>query len=552
MAEDAADPDWLCDYLVVGAGAAGCVVAARLSENPANRVMLVEAGTARRKLVNRVPATAFLASMVEGTNWNFTSEPVPGLDGRRLVWSQGRMVGGSSSINGMLWMRGCPSDYDTWRQAGCPGWSYEDVLPVFRRIESSDRGDDALHGSSGPVPIRRSGLDLPVSDLFLDAIAGAGLPLVDDVNAVVHEGFGRFDLNIRDGRRAGAAESYLDPARDRANLRVLSDAPVLRLLFEGDRVVGAATRHGGVERRIAAAREVILCCGAVKTPQLLLLSGLGPAQELRSAGISVQRDIHGIGRNLHNHPAFALTYALREPISAYRYMSPLRGALAALRYATTRGGPLAESYVALGGLFRSDPSRDGPDLMVVAFPGLVKRAEVGARLSDVIERRHGFTVQVSLARQGSRGVVRLRSSDPAAPPVIEPNYYDDPADMTAMVAGVRTIRAAFRRPEVARHILTPLQPDVPDESPATLEAAIRTAGGTFYHPGGTCRMGQDPAAVVDARLRFRGVAGLRIADASVVPHPLSASMHAPSLMIGERAADFIREDEQDPARALAS
>ncbi len=531
-----------CDYLVVGAGAAGCVVAARLSEDPTVQVLLLEAGPGRRRLMNRVPGTAFMASINARTNWNFTTEPVPALGGRRQQWSQGRIVGGSSAINGMLWMRGGSADYDHWRQLGCSGWSYADLLPFFRKAENSDRGDSPWHGGEGPLSIRRSRLDLPVGDLFLDAMRDAGFPLVDDVNADIACGFGRFDVNVRRGRRHGAAEAYLDPARRRANLRVLAEAEATRITVEQGRATGALFRGPDGAGRIEVRREIVLCGGAVKSPQLLLLSGIGPASELQALGIEVVRDSAGVGRNLHNHPSFALTYALKEPISAYRYMAPHRALACGLRYFTTGGGPLGESYVALGGIFASDPALAAPDMMVVVLPALVKRAEVGARIGEVVDRRHGLTVLVSLARQRSRGLLRLSSADPAAAPEIHPGYFADDADMQAMVTGLRRVRTAMRGPSVARRIAAELQPEDPSNEPAAVEAAIRARSGTFYHPGGTCRMGDDRESVVDSRLRVRGVAGLRVADASIAPTPINASMHAPSIMIGEKAAAMMAED----------
>ena len=532
-----------CDYLVIGAGAAGCVVAARLSQDPAVRVVLLEAGPARRGLMTRLPGTAFLASISARTNWNFTTEPVPGLEGRRLLLNQGRIVGGSSSINGMLWMRGPAADYDHWRQLGCTGWSFDEVLPFFRRAEASDRGASHWHGGDGPMAIKRASLRLPVCDLFLGAMRDAGFPIVDDINADVREGFARMDVNVKAGRRHGAAEAYLDPALRRPNLTLVAEAQATRILVEGGRAVGAAfARAGRAGGKVRAGREVILCGGAQNTPQLLLLSGVGPADELRALGIGVVLDQPGVGRNLHNHPCFAITYLLKEPISAYRYLAPHRALGSGLGYLLTRGGPLGESYVATGGVFATDPALAVPDAMVVMLPALIKRGTVGARVSDVIDRRHGFTVLASLAREQSRGSVRLASADPLAPPLIQPNYYDRPEDLRAMVAIVQRLRAALQAQPAAARIAAELQPGPLPNDAATVAAEIRAKGASFYHPGGTCRMGSDPAAVVDPRLRFNGIAGLRVADASIAPAPLNASMHAPSIMIGEKAAALIAED----------
>lgn len=533
-----------CDYLVVGAGAAGCVVAARLSEDPAARVVLLEAGPARRGPMTRVPATAFLASIAARTNWNHVTEPVPGLNGRRLQLNQGRILGGSSSINGMLYMRGALRDYDHWRQLGCPGWSGEEVLEAFRRAEASDRGAGRWHGAEGPLSIRRPRLSVPICQAFLEAVQAAGFPLVDDMNADVLRGFGFFDTNIRRGRRHGVADAYIDPLRGRPNLAVLTDSQATEIVLRGGRATGVRFRGPQGMQTVEAEHEVILCGGAINTPQLLLLSGIGPAEELRALGIAPVLDRPGVGRNLHNHPSYALTYALQEPASAWRYAAPHRALGLAARYLATGGGALGESYVATGGVFASDPALEIPDAMVVMMPALIKRGTVGARLSEVIERRHGFTVLVSLARQRSRGSVALRSSDPFAAPAIRPDYFSDPADMPAMVAMAQRMREAMRRPPVARLVSEELQPPAAVADAAGLEADIRARGGSFYHPGGTCRMGGDEASVVDPRLRLRGLDGLRVADASIAPAPLNASMHAPCIMIGEKAAQFIKEDHE--------
>jgi len=531
-----------CDFLVVGAGAAGCAVAARLSQDPRARVVLLEAGPARRGLMTRVPATAFLASIAARSNWGFVGEPEPALNGRRLQLNQGRIVGGSSSINGMVYLRGHASDYDHWRQLGCAGWSGADVLPFFLRMENSDRGASAWHGSGGPLTIKRAKLRLPVCDLFLDAMAAAGFPRLDDSNAGAPEGFGLMDVNIRRGKRHSVATAYLDPARRRPNLRVIAGAQATRVLLEGRRAVGVAYRGESGAGVVRAACEVVLCGGGICSPQLLLLSGIGPADELAQHGIDCAVDQPAVGRNLHNHPSLALTYLLKEPISAYGYLSPPRALGVGLRYLAGAGGPLGESYVATGGTFRSDPSIEIADAMIVMLPALLKRGTVGARLSEVFDRRHGFTVLASLARQNSRGRVTLRSADPLQPPAILHDYYSDPADMAAMVRIVQRLREAMRGEAVSRRIAAELSLPSPANDAATVEAEIRAKGSSFYHYGGTCRMGGDPAAVVDPRLRFNGVAALRVADASIAPAPLNASMHAPSIMIGEKAAAMIAED----------
>ena len=527
-----------CDYLVVGAGAAGCVVAARLSEDPSAKVVLLEAGGAKRGLWTKVPATAFAASIIAETNWGYIGEPEPALNGRQLQLNAGRVIGGSSSINGMAWMRGHSRDYDHWRQLGCTGWSGEGVLPFFRKAERSDRGESPLHGGSGPLYLKRARVTLPVGELFLTAMKEAGFPLVDDTNGDAREGFGVMDVNIRNGQRFSAADAYLDPASTRPNLQVIADAQALQVLVERGRAIGVRHQKGIVR----AAREVILCCGGITTPQLLLVSGIGPADELQALGIKPVLDQPGVGRNLHNHPSLALTYLLKEPISAFRYLSPLRAASVGLQYIAGKRGPLGESYVATSGVFCTGPALDVADAMVIMLPALIKRGTVGARVRDVIDRRHGFTVLTSLARERSRGRVTLKTADPLQRPAVFHNYYSDPADMPTMVRIVRRVREAMRTPSAAARIAAELSVPAPGNDAAMIESEIRAKGSSFYHYAGTCRMGSDPAAVVDPRLRFNGIEGLRVADASIAPAPLNASMHAPSIMIGEKAAAMIAED----------
>lgn len=529
------------DYVVVGAGAAGCVLAGRLAQDRGVSVILVEAGGSRRGMITRVPGTAFLASVSTERNWGFVTEPVPGLNGRRLKWNQGRILGGSSSINGMLYMRGQPREFDLWRQIGCAGWGHEDVLAAFRRAEHSTRGESEWHGVDGPMTIKPANIDLPICQAFLDALAQNGYPVVDDLNAGVVEGFGRFDTNIRRGERSSAATAYIDPVRRQDNFSVVDNALASRVVVEGGRATGVEVRREGVWQTIHADREVILCGGSINSPQLLMLSGIGPADELSAHGIKVVHDAPEVGRNLRNHAAYRLAYAVDEPITAYSYMRPTTAIGLGLRYLLTRGGSLGESYVATGGFFRSDPAMELSDMIVVMAPALVTRGAVGSSVRDLFPSRHGFAVSVSLGRPQSTGEIKLRSADPAEPPLIFPNYYAEQADMDAMVQAVRRMRDMMRTDTVARYITSELEPGtgVADDD-ASLEAEIRANGGTFYHPTGTCRMGVDPGAVLDPQLRVIGVEGLRVADNSVMPAALSACTHAPAIMIGEQAASFIR------------
>ena len=531
-----------CDYLVIGAGAAGCAVAGRLSENPANRVVLIEAGGGNAHPLTKVPGTAFLAGVSPKRNWNFRTEPIPALDGRRMDWNQGRLVGGSSSINGMIYMRGHSREYDQWAQMGCTGWSFDDVLPFFRKGETNARGADRWHGDGGPVRIRPSGTSLPICDAFLAAVAAAGMPVVDDMNADVAEGFGRYDINVHHGRRVSSAVAYLTPARRRTNFALVKDALALRVTIAAGRATGAEIFQRGKRRIIRAAREVILCGGAINSPQLLLLSGIGPARELEATGIPVVLDAPEVGKNLANHPAYSLLYACNRPVTAYAYMHPPRAAWIALRYLLGAGGPLGESYVAQGGVFRTDPALEIGDSIVVMAPALVTRGKAKAAMWDLFPDRHGFAVSVSLGRPRSRGEIRLRSADPTQHPMIFPNYLADRDDVRALVRAVQMVRHMMREAPIAGMIEQELQPGAIGDDETAVEAEIRARTGSYSHPMGTCRMGPDSRAVVDPRLRVLGIAGLRVADTSIMPAPLNACTHGPALMIGEKAAALIAED----------
>lgn len=528
------------DYIVVGAGAAGCVVAGRLSEDPKVTVKLIEAGGSRRGLLTKIPAIAFLASVSKTRNWNFATEPVPGLNNRMLRWNQGRILGGSSSINGMIFMRGQAREYDIWRQMGCEGWSFSDVLPYFKKAETNARGSSEWHGGDGPMTIRPSRVDLPICDAFLAAVGEGGFPVVEDLHAGVSEGFGRYDTNIERGRRSSAATAYIDPALRRPNFSLVSDACATRLIIENGRVKGVEIARNGAREALYAEREVILSAGAINSAQLLMLSGIGPADHLASHGISVAHDAPEVGQNLRNHAAFRLAYTCSQPVTAYRYLEPIRGLGLLMQYGLAGTGALAESYVATGGFFRSDPALEVSDTIVVMSPALVTRGSIDSRIRDLFPHQHGFAVSVSLGRPQSTGEIRLRSDDPFAAPLIFPNYFQVESDMSALVKSVTKMRQMMRSSTIGKFIEEELEPgpSVGDDS-TSIETAIRSNGGTYYHPSGSCRMGADPRAVVDPYLRVRGVDGLRVADNSIMPTALSACTHGPAIMIGERAADFI-------------
>ncbi len=534
------------DYIVVGAGAAGCVVAARLSEDPSARVLLLEAGAADDSLSTTIPLLTFMASADAKRNWSFETEPIPELNGRRQVWSQGRGLGGSSSINGMIYMRGHPREYDAWN---CPGWSWAELEPHFKRSEGNSRGEGPWHGGDGPLKVRPSRLDLPICDAFIAALADDGCPAVEDLNAGVEEGVGRFDCNIDDGVRMGARRAYLTPAQNRANLTVQRDALALRIRFDGTRAVAVETLCGGDRRDFHAEREIILCGGALNSPSLLLASGVGPAAHLAEVGVEMVADAPEVGENLRNHPAHFDQYLCDAPVTAYSYMSPLAAMGAGASYLFARKGPLAEGFSTVGGFLRSDPSLEFADTIVVMIPSLLQRAAgASPRWWDLLPKRNGFMVATALGRTHGAGRLRLRSADPTAAPSIYPEFFNDPRDMSALVHSVQRVRRALRNDPIARYITNPPPPGFDDE--AAIETSIRGTAGSLSHPSGTCRLGADARAVVDLELRVNGVEGLRVADNSVMPNALNACTHAPAIMIGEKAASLIAGNRAGSARAL--
>ncbi len=536
-----------CDYLVVGSGAAGAVVAARLSEDPDVSVMLLEAGGRNDSLLLRVPGLGFAVANHPKFNWSFRADPVPEMEGRELTWLQGRVLGGSSSINGMIYARGHPREYDVWRQMGCAGWAFDDLLPYFRRSEANERGEGPWHGGSGPVTVRRARPGLPICDAFLEAAAEDGFPVLDDLNTDAGEGFAFYDINAGNGRRMSSATAYLEPAAGRPNLDIRTGALALRVVIEGGRASGVEASIGGRPVRIAARREVVLSAGAIKSPQLLMLSGIGPADALSALAVPVVHHAPNVGRNLQNHACYRLQYLCRGPVSGSRHLRLHNAVAAALRYALFRTGPLAETYAVAGGYFRTDPALEVPDAQVVLLSALGPATTGGAafRIRDLLPDRHGFGMTVYQGSPFSRGAVSLRSADPLDRPRIEAGYFSDPRDMQVLVKAVKRMRAMMRRPAIAKHIDRELLPGETVSDDGSLEADIRRNGATAYHQCGTCAMGSRDDSVVDTELRVRGVESLRVADASIVPRIPNAALHAPAIMIGEKAAALIKGEDAD-------
>jgi choline dehydrogenase len=449
------------------------------------------------------------------------------------------VLGGSSSINGMVWTRGFPVDYDAWAQAGLPDWTWEKVLAAYRGIEGHWAGETSLHGGDGPQRLSRlTGLN-PLSEAFLEAARQAGLPLTDDFNGPSPEGAGRYDFTIHDGRRLSAARAFLVPQEGRTNLTVLTGALATRVMVESGRATGVEILRGGRREEVRAASEVVLCAGTVNSPQLLMLSGIGPADHLRAHGIEIVADLPGVGQNLQDHLLVRVEHDCTEPVTLHALLRADRAVLALVRAVTTGTGPAARFPLEVGGFLRSDPALDLPDLQSHFLPGRSTAAVRVPFRAPAGDRGHGFFANVYQMRPDSRGEIRLRSADPTDAPAILGNYLTAPRDIGVLRAGVRVLREIFAQPAFDRWRGAETAPGAARQSDAELDAWIRATADTVFHPVGTCRMGVDGRAVVDGRLRVRGVDGLRVADASVMPAMASCNTHAPSMMIGAQAADFI-------------
>jgi len=525
------------DYIVVGGGSSGAPLAARLSEGGDARVLLLEAGPRPRGLDFKIPVALTKLWFSPAATWSYMTEPEPGLDGRRLPVPRGRVLGGTSAINGMVVTRGAAADYDRWESLGLPGWSYKDVLPYFKRVESNWRGATPDHGDHGPLPTTRYPAVSPYSPLAFAAAEAMGFSATDDFCGPQPEGFGFPDFNIRRGRRITSADAYLTPARSRPNLTVETGARVLRVLIEDGRAVGVEMLQDGQTRTVRAEHEVLLCGGAIASPQLLLLSGVGGADELKLAGVAPVVDLPGVGRELEDQPAARFALASDPSIGFQSQLRADRVALSAIRWFLFGTGPLAALPLLASFIVRTRPEATQPDmrLMVGAAPLESRIWFPGVRTPAPPV----MTAAFSLCHPKSRGWVKLASADPLAQPRIAFNLLTDPEDLAEMRRGYRMMREMLRQPTLALHAREMVQPPVEPKTDDEIDAYLRAMAATTFHPIGSCRMGVGEDAVVDGAFRVRGVEGLRVVDTSVFPTQIGGNPNVPAMMIAEKAADLI-------------
>ncbi len=525
------------DYVIVGAGSAGCVLANRLSADGKNSVLLLEAGPRDTNLWIHVPLGYGRLFKEKSVNWMYLTEPEPGLDGRSVFQPRGKVLGGSSSINGLLYVRGQHEDYDRWRQHGNYGWGFDDVLPYFKKAENQQRGADDFHGSGGPLPVSDLGHPDPLSAAFITAAAETGLPVNPDFNGAVQEGAGFFQTTTRYGRRASAAVAYLRPAKGRNNLRVETSALAQRIVFDGRCADAVEYRQAGALKTARARKEILVSGGTFNSPQLLQLSGVGPADLLRKHGIDVVLDAPGVGHDLQDHMQVRVVMRCSQRITLNDIVNhPVRKILMGMRYAAFRTGPLTIAAGTSGAFFKTNPRLATPDIQAHFLP--FSTDKMGEKLHSF----SGFSASVCQLRPESRGSLRIGSADPAAPPEIRINYLATEVDRAANVEGLKMLRKILQAPALRPYVTEEVDPGAKVVSDEALLAYCRARGSTIYHPTSTCRMGNDALAVVDQRLRFRGIEGLRVVDASVMPDLVSGNTNAAVIMIAEKASDMILED----------
>ena len=531
------------DYIVVGAGSAGCVLAGRLSEDPATRVLLLEAGPPDKSLWIHLPIGYGKTMWSPTYNWRFETDPDPNMNGRRIYWPRGKTLGGSSAINGLIYIRGQREDYDHWAALGNAGWGYDDVLPYFIKSEGNQRGTDAFHGGDGPLKVSDIAARHELIEAFIGGAQQTGVPRTEDFNGAGQEGAGYYQLTTHNGWRCSTAKAYLTPAKHRPNLRIETNALAGKLVFEGQRAVGITYRQDGELKTARCRAEVLLAAGSIQSPQLLQLSGIGPRALLERLGIPVVHALPGVGENLQDHLQIRLGYECAKPITTNDQLNSWFGQIGmGMEWLLHRTGPLAVG-INQGGCFMR-ALKDANGQPVATTPDI--QFHVATLSADMaggkVHPYSGFTMSVCQLRPESRGHIRIRSLDAAEPPEMQPNYLATELDRATTVAGVKAARAIADSPAMRPYVKREVKPGPEAASDEDLLEFCRNNGATIFHPTGTCRMGSDPLAVVDARLRVHGIAGLRVIDCSPMPTLVSGNTNAPAVMMAEKAVDLIRED----------
>ncbi len=525
------------DFVVVGAGSAGCVLANRLSADPNHTVILLEAGGKDWNPWIHVPVGYFKTMHNPSVDWCYRTEPDPGLNGRQLDWPRGKVLGGSSSLNGLLYVRGQPEDYDRWRQMGNEGWGWDEILPLFKKAEDQERGEDEFHGVGGPLSVSNMRLSRPIVDSWVAAAQNAGHPYNSDYNGATQEGVGYFQLTARKGRRCSTAVGYLNPVKKRPNLQIVTKAMTTRVVIENKRAVGVAyLGSDGQEKIVRAKREVVLSSGAIGSPQIMMLSGLGEAEQLKANGIEVIKDLPGVGKNLQDHLQARLVYKCNEPTLNDEVRSYLNQMRIGLKYVLFRAGPMTMAASLATGFLKTRDEVATPDIQFHIQPWSADSPGEG------VHPFSAFTASVCQLRPESRGEIRLKGPDAKTYPTIHPNYLATETDRKTIVDGIKIALDISKQQPLAGKIAEQFRPGPEETSDEQLLEWARNNATTIYHPTGTCKMGQDTQAVVDARLRVHGIAGLRIADCSIMPEIVSGNTNAPAIMIGEKASNMILED----------